>query len=144
MVQTFQGRKSTDDDPLPGRLSTSTDAVHVAHVCAVVRFNSRLTVREIAEKCNIFVGSCHAILNEKLEMHWVAAKFVPRLLTEDERERRVAVCQELLDRANKDENFMNCIITGDELGSMLMMWKQKHNLFSGSRKRRLTEKSASS
>ena len=47
-------------------------------------------------------------------MHWVAAKFVPRLLTEDQRERRVAICQELLDRANEVENFVNCIITGDE------------------------------
>jgi histone-lysine N-methyltransferase SETMAR len=47
-------------------------------------------------------------------MHRVAAKFVPRLLTEDQRERRVAVCQELLDHSNEDENFMNCIINGDE------------------------------
>jgi hypothetical protein len=47
-------------------------------------------------------------------MHRVAAKFVPRLLTEDQRERCVAVCQELLDRANEDENFMNCITTGDK------------------------------
>jgi transposase len=89
------GRKSTDDDPRPGRPSTSTDAVHVAQVGAVLRSKSRLTVREIAEECNIFVVSCHATLTEKLEMHQVAAKFVPRLLTEDQRERRVAVCQEL-------------------------------------------------
>jgi hypothetical protein len=77
------GRQSTDSDPRPGRPSTSTDAVHVAQVRAVVRSNSRLTVREIAEECNISAGSCHAILTEKLEMHWLAAKFVPRLLTED-------------------------------------------------------------
>jgi hypothetical protein len=107
-------RQSTDNDPRPGRPETSTDAFHVAQVRAVVCSNRRLRVREIAEECNISVGSCHAILTEKLEMHWVAAKFVPRLLTEDQRERRVPVCQELLDRTNEDDNFMNCIITGDE------------------------------
>jgi hypothetical protein len=100
------GRQSTDDDPRPGRPSTSTDAIHVAQVRAFVRSNRRLTVWEIAEECNISVVSCHTILTVKLEMHWVAAQ--------DQRERRVAVCQELLDRANEDENFMNCIITGDE------------------------------
>jgi transposase len=84
------GRKSTDDDPRLGRPSTSTHAVHVAQVRAVVRSNRRLTVREIAEECNISVGLCHAILTEKLEMHWVAAKFVPRLLTEDQ---RVSCCR---------------------------------------------------
>jgi hypothetical protein len=47
-------------------------------------------------------------------MHRVAARTVPRLLTEDQRERRVAICQELLDRANEEDNFTNCIITGDE------------------------------
>jgi histone-lysine N-methyltransferase SETMAR len=108
------GRQSTDDDPRPGRPSTSTDAVHFAHVHAVICSNRRLTVREIAEECKIFVGSRYAILTEKLEMHPVAAKFVPRLLTEDQRERRVAFCQELLDRANEDENFMNCVITSND------------------------------
>jgi hypothetical protein len=44
-------------------------------------------------------------------MNRVAAKFVPRLLTEDQRERRVAVCQKLVDRAKEDDNFTNCIIT---------------------------------
>jgi hypothetical protein len=77
-------RQPTDNDPRPGRPSTSTDAVHIAQVRAVVRSNRRLTVREIAEECNISVGSCHAILTEKLEMHRVAAKFVSRLLTEDQ------------------------------------------------------------
>jgi len=43
-------------------------------------FNWRLTVWEIAEDCNTSVGSCHEILVEKLEMHRVAAKFVPRLM----------------------------------------------------------------
>jgi hypothetical protein len=107
-------RQSTDNEPCPGRPSTSTDAVHVAQVRAIVRSNRRLMVWEIAEECNISVGSCHAILTEKLEMHRVAAKFVPRLLTEDQRECHVVICQELLDRANEDKNFMNCIITGSE------------------------------
>ena len=38
-------------------------------------------------------------------MHRVAAKFVPRLLTEEQKQNRVTVSQDLLDRSNTDENF---------------------------------------
>jgi hypothetical protein len=66
-------------------------------------------VREIAEECNISIGSCHDILVTKLEMHWVVSEFVPRLLTQDQRD----ICQEPLDRDSEDENFLKRIITGD-------------------------------
>ena len=46
-------------------------------------------------------------------MHRVAAKFV-RLLTEEQKQNRVTVSQELLDRSNTDENFLKNVITCDE------------------------------
>jgi len=39
-------------------------------------------------------------------MHRVAAKFVPRLQTDEQNEQRVAICQEFLLRANNEENFL--------------------------------------
>jgi hypothetical protein len=63
--------------------STSTDDQHVEQVRSVIRSNQRLTVRELAEECDISLGSCHSILTEKLGMNRVAAKFVPRLLTDE-------------------------------------------------------------
>jgi hypothetical protein len=50
----------------------------------------------------------------KLEMHRVVSKFVPRLLTQDQRDSRVAIRQERMDRVSEDENFLKGIITGDE------------------------------
>jgi len=47
-------------------------------------------------------------------MRRVSAKFVPRLLTEDKKENRVEISQELLASANGNENFLKNIITGDE------------------------------
>jgi len=47
-------------------------------------------------------------------MHRVAAKFVPRLLTPEQKEHRVAICQELRQRAVDDPSFMSRVITGDE------------------------------
>ena len=47
-------------------------------------------------------------------MRRVSAKFVPRLLTDDQKENRVEISQELLANANGKENFLMDIITGAE------------------------------
>ena len=47
-------------------------------------------------------------------MRRIEAKFVPRLLTDDQKRNRVDMSQVLLDRANGDGNFLKNIITGDE------------------------------
>jgi transposase len=107
-------RISIEDDSRSGRLSTSTDDQHVAQVRSVIRYNRGLTVREVAEESDISLVSCHNILTDKLGMHRVAAKFVPRLLTDEQKEQRVAISQELLDQANSDENLLKNIVTGDE------------------------------
>ena len=82
---------------------------------SVIREDRRLTVREVSEEVGICKSSCHKILTEKLKMHRVAAKFVPRLLTEEQKQNHVTVSQELLDRSNTDENFLKNVITGDEM-----------------------------
>ena len=46
-------------------------------------------------------------------MRSVSAKFVPRLLTDDQKENRVEISQELLANVNGNENFLKNIITGD-------------------------------
>jgi len=108
------GRTSIEDDPKSGRPSTSMDDDHVEKVLALIRQNRRLTVREVAEEVGICKSSCHQILTDKLKMRRVAAKFVPRLLTDAQKENRVTVSQELFDRSNADENFLKNVITGDE------------------------------
>jgi hypothetical protein len=49
-------------------------------------------------------------------MRLFAAKFVPRLLTNDQKQRRVNVCLELREQAIKDPIFtsISTIVTGDE------------------------------
>lgn len=44
----------------------------------------------------------------------MSAKFVPCLLTDDQKDHRVKICQELLDRASNHESFTKTIITGDK------------------------------
>jgi len=46
-------------------------------------------------------------------MRRVSAKFVPRLLTDDQKENRVEISQELLANANGNKNFVKNIITDE-------------------------------
>jgi len=48
-------------------------------------------------------------------MRRVSAKFVRRLLTDDQKENRVEISHELLANANGNENFLKNIISGDEM-----------------------------
>jgi hypothetical protein len=78
-----EGRMLVGEDPQPGRLSTSTNNDHVQRVHAVIHGNCCLTVREVADKVGISIGSCHQIFTEKIQMCPISAKFVPCLLSDD-------------------------------------------------------------
>jgi hypothetical protein len=55
----------THDEPRLGWPSISCDDTHVAQVHEIVYSIHCLTMREIAEECNILLGSCHDILTTK-------------------------------------------------------------------------------
>ena len=58
---------------------------HIDAVRDLILRNRCLTISDIAEDVGISFGSCQAILTEKLNMHCIATKFVPRVLTEDQK-----------------------------------------------------------
>ena len=78
----------------------------ITKVRTIVRNNKRLTVREIADDCGISVGSCDAILTDDLHMKLVCAKFVTRLLTDDQREQRQTIVRDLFERSCDDVQFL--------------------------------------
>jgi hypothetical protein len=101
---------SVGEDPRSGRPSTSTNDNHVERVHAVIRANGRLTVREVADKVGISIGSCQQIFTEELQMRCVSAEFMPRLLIDNQKENCVEISNELLAIANGNENFLEMII----------------------------------
>lgn len=108
------GRTSLDDDERSGRPSTSTSPETVHEVERIVLEDRRTTICEIADQLEISFGSVQSILTSNLGMHRVAAKFMPRLLTSDQKQFRVEVCQDLLQQSRADPTFLSKLITGDE------------------------------
>jgi len=79
-----------------------------------VHEDRRRTVKDIAAIVNVSYGTVQTILTCDLNMHRVGAKFVPRLLTPEQKEHCVAICYELRQRAVDDPSFISRVITGDE------------------------------
>jgi hypothetical protein len=52
---------------------------------------------------------------EDLGMNQVSTKFVPRLLTDEQKLQRLSSCENLLQKVYDDENFLKNIITNDRL-----------------------------
>ena len=80
----------------------------------IIRADRLLTIREVAEEVRVAFDTYQKIINEDLQMRRVTAKFVPRLLTAEQKDGRVSVCTDLRDRAQNDPNFMSSVNTGDE------------------------------
>jgi len=64
-----------------------------------------LTICEVAEEAGISKTMCHEILTENFGMHHVAAKFVPWLMSEDQKQNYVDVSKELVNSADADKDF---------------------------------------
>ena len=79
-----------------------------------VHEDRRRTIKEIAAIVNVSYGTVQTILTCDLNVHRVAAKFGPRLLTPEQKEHHVAICEELRQRVLHDPSFMSRITTGDE------------------------------
>jgi len=93
-----EGRESVTDEERSGRPATSRTEENSEKLRQIVRENRRLTVRSIAEQVNIDRETVRKILTEDLDMRKVCAEMVPNELTEEQKQRRVTICQDLLER----------------------------------------------
>ena len=74
----------------------------------------RGTIRQLSDMTGISYGVCQEILTQDLNIRCVEAKFVPRLLTTEQKQRRLDVCLELHEMADSDRSFISRIIRADE------------------------------
>lgn len=93
------GRTSVDSEPRSGRPSTSRNETVIEQVRTLVMEDRRITVRELANEIGVSIGSVHSIFTEDLGMRRVSAKFVPKLLTMEQKKRRLEIAQDMLDNA---------------------------------------------
>ena len=108
------GDMSLEDQPRSGRLSTSRTNENIKKFRHAIMFDRRRTIDELEALTGVSWKSCQRILTEELRMKQVAAKFVSRFLSEDQRANRLDVCREMKDQLKTNRDFLSKIITGDE------------------------------
>ena len=110
-----RGKEDVTDDSRAGRpvnvvTDEQSEAVHRA-----VMSDRRVTIRELVKTLGISFGSIQTILSEVLYMKKLSARWVPRMLTEDQKKTRVNMSRKLLSLYQQDtEGFLARIITQDE------------------------------
>jgi len=107
------GRTSVDDDEHTGRTTSCTTPETVARIQQLIHQDRSRSIRDIVKEVGVGYGTCQRVLTEEFGMHRVAAKFVPRVLTADQKQQRVNVCTELRQLVSDDETFLSKVITGD-------------------------------
>jgi hypothetical protein len=75
---------SVEDDERSGRPSTSKTTENVEEILELINEDLRRTIHELADTAGNCYGVCQEILTENLNMLCIAAKFIPRLLTNDQ------------------------------------------------------------
>jgi histone-lysine N-methyltransferase SETMAR len=78
------GLESVEDRKQSGRLSTCTTPEIIAEVLEVIIEDRRQTIHDVCNHVGLSYGSCQHILADELNMRRITAKFVPRLLKNEQ------------------------------------------------------------
>ena len=108
---------SFEDDTRPGRPKTSVTKANITAVKIVVKQDAQLSVKDIASCTGISEGSVQTILKKHLDLRKVCARWVPHLLTEEQKTQRLKCALELLKRYKGcNSRVIFNLLTGDETG----------------------------
>ena len=74
----------------------------------------RVSIETISAQFDVSVGTVHTIIREEPEMQKIFAKFVPRVLREDQRERGCLNSREMVEFINSDPAVLDALVTSNE------------------------------
>ena len=74
----------------------------------------RVSIETISAQFDVSVGTIHTIIHEELKMQKICVKFVPKVLREDQKERRCHDSREMVELINSDPAVLDALVTCDE------------------------------
>ncbi|KAK3717719.1 hypothetical protein RRG08_065453 [Elysia crispata] len=104
-----------EDEPRPGRPVTACGDANISKVLVSLSDDRRKTCEEISTETSMSRTSVFRVLTNKLNKKKKFSKWVPHLLTDEQKESRVNFSRNFLRRFQTEQNdFLGRIITGDE------------------------------
>ena len=116
-VKVFKaGKFSVEDDTRPGRTKTSVTKANIAAEKIVVEQDARLSIKDIASCTGISEGSVQIIPKKRLDLRKVCARWVPHLLTEEQKTQCLKSARELLKTYKGcNSRVISNLLTSDEI-----------------------------
>ena len=109
------GVESIKNAPKLGRPKSASLKEIVSKIKEISEGDARFTVRDIARKVGISLSMVHLILKKHLKVRKISARWVPHLLTDEQKRQRVKVAKKLLQMFPKyDKKQFANVVTGDE------------------------------
>ena len=120
------GDDRVEDQIRSGRKKKIADAAEISRVGDVINEDRRRAVREIGAKLTLGKSTAHRVLRADLGMIKVSARWVPSMLKDEEKQKRVLCSTEFLRRYDREgERFLRRIKTRDETWMFLYEPKSK-------------------
>ena len=92
------GRESIENDPQAGRPVSGLMEKNIATVKTLIEEHARYTVQEIEELRGIHSSSVLKILRERLGLLKICARWVPHLLTDEQKQSRVRLASQVIEK----------------------------------------------
>ena len=109
------GVESIKNASKSGRPKSASRKKIVSKIMEIIEGDARFTVRDIARKVGISLSTVHLILKKHLKVRKISARWVPHLLTDEQKKQQVKVAKKLLQMFPKyDKNQFANVVTGDE------------------------------
>ena len=114
------GWESIKNDPRVGRPVSVLTEKKVATVKMLIEEDTRYTVQVTEELSGIHSSSVLKILHQRLGLRKICARWVPHLLTDEQKQSRVRLASQVIEKYDKcDPRHLEEIVTGDETGSII-------------------------
>ena len=109
-----EGRESVRDDERCGRSKEVNTPELIGQIKNFMDKDCRVSIETISAQFDVCVGTVHTIIREELKMRKIYAKFIPRVLREDQKKRRCHDSREMVELINSDPAVLDALVTCDE------------------------------
>ena len=109
-----EGRESVMDDERCGRSKEVRTPEWIGQIKNFMDKDSHVSIETISAQFDVSVGTVHTIIRGELKMRKICAKFVPRVLSEDQKERRCHDSRVMDELINSAPAVLDALETCDE------------------------------
>ena len=106
-----ESREAVRDDERCGRSNVVRTSELISQIKTFMDKDRRVSKETISAQFDVSVGTGHTIIHEELKTQKICAKFIPRVLREDQKERRFHDSGEMVELINSDPAVLDALVT---------------------------------